>query len=118
MYHTQPLPAPQGPGDSLRFGATFKSFNGSGKDTHGEQFPGDAMSHFCCLCEWEMILKILLFFFFELHQLTIIHFMTWMCVPRLAGSPNLAGKQQNHLESLLEKGGLYSALGKLLLAAG
>lgn len=79
------------------------------------------MSCFCCLCEWEIILKIFCSFFFlyfELHQLAIIHFMTWMCVPRLAGSPNLAGKQENHLESLLEKGGLYWVLGKLLLAAG
>lgn len=41
-----------------------------------------------------------------------------MYIPTLAGSPNLAGKQQKHLESLLEKGGLYSVLGKLLLAAG
>lgn len=79
------------------------------------------MSCFCCLCEWEIILKIFCSFFFpyfELHQLAIIHFMTWMCVPRLAGSPNLAGKQENHLESLLEKGGLHSVLRKLLLAAG
>lgn len=44
--------------------------------------------------------------------------MTWMCVPGLVGSPNLAEKQENHLESLLEKGGLYSVLGKLTLAAG
>lgn len=61
---------------------------------------------------------LLFFFFFILQQLLIIHFTSWMYIPTLAGSPNLAGKQQNHLESLLEKGGLYSVLGKLLLAAG
>lgn len=77
------------------------------------------MAHFWCLCEWEIILKFFYYFFFFnfiLQQFLIIHFMTWVYVPRLAGSPNLAGKQQNHLESLLEKGGLYSVLGKLLLA--
>lgn len=40
------------------------SFNGCGKDTHGKQFPGDAMSHFC-LCECEIILKFFYFFFFS-----------------------------------------------------
>lgn len=85
------------------------------------------MSHFCCLCEWEIIKKkkstlfyyyFFFLFYFELHQLAIIHFKTWVYVPRLAGSPNLAGKQQNHLESLLEKKRAVLCAGKLLLAAG
>lgn len=50
--------------------------------------------------------------------MAIIHFKTWVYVPRLAGSPNLAGKQQNYLESLLEKKRAVLCAGKLLLAAG
>lgn len=122
-YQSQALPTPWGPGDALWFRATFIRFNGCGKDTHGEQFPGDAISHFCCLCEWEIILKILYSFFFpllyfELCQLAIVHFTTWVYVPRLAVSPNLAGKQQKPSGVIIGEKGMYSALGKLLLAAG
>jgi len=51
--------------------------------------------------------------------LTVIHFTTWVYVARLAGSPNLAGRQQNNLESFIHNGerGLYSVLEKSPVAA-
>lgn len=85
------------------------------------QFPSDAIPHFCCLCEWEVFLKILywLFPYFELHWLAIVDFMAWVYVPRFAGSPNLAGRQQYNLESFIHSGerGPYSVLEKLPVAA-
>lgn len=46
-------------------------------------------------------------------------FHTWVYVSRLAGSPNLTGRQQNNLKSFIHSGerGPYSVLEKLPVAA-